>query len=99
MKRWPITILLLIVAAFTACTSRVVYDRRAANLVSSDAVNINTASANDLERLPHIGRKTADAIIEFRTVNGPFRSPEQVMQIRGMSELRFAEISPFIKTE
>ena len=49
--------------------------------------------------LPHIGRKTAEAIVEFRTLNGPFRRPENLMQIRGVSETRFAELRPYIKTE
>ncbi|MEP6945281.1 MAG: helix-hairpin-helix domain-containing protein [Acidobacteriota bacterium] len=97
--RIVIVILVFFVAATAACTSRVVYDRPATNAASPEAVNINTATADELERLPHIGRKTADAIVEFRSVNGPFRRSEQVMQIRGMSESRFAEISPFIRTE
>lgn len=84
----------------TACSTRRVNETAANRApVASDAININTATADELERLPHIGRKTAEAIVEFRTVNGPFRRPEHLMQIRGVSETRFAELRPYIKTE
>ena len=63
-----------------------------------DAVDINTASADELERLPHVGRKTAEAIVEFRNDNGPFRRPEHLLLIRGVSEKRFGELRPFVRT-
>ncbi len=40
---------------------------------STAIVNINTASANDLEALPGIGAKTAARIVEYRQKNGPFK--------------------------
>lgn len=82
-----------------ACSSRVVYEPTNVVIDSQNAININTATADELERLPHIGRKTADAIVQFRTENGPFRVVEHIMQIRGMSGSRFAELRPFLKTE
>lgn len=95
-------ILLAIVCllAGAACSTRRVYETTASRVPAApDAININTATAEELERLPYIGRKTAEAIVEFRTVNGPFRRPEHLMQIRGVSETRFAEMRPYIKTE
>ena len=93
-----ITVLLGLILG--GCSTRRVYETAASRPpVASDAININTATADELERLPHIGRKTAEAIVEFRAVNGPFRRPENLMQIRGVSETRFAELSPYIKTE
>lgn len=83
----------------TACSSRVVYDTAPATTVSSDAININTATTVELEKLPHIGRKTAEAIVQFRAENGPFRRPDDLMLIRGVSESRFRELRPFLKTE
>jgi competence protein ComEA len=91
--------LTLTVAATAACSTRVAIDPPVDIGRSPDAVNINTATVEELERLPHIGRKTAESIVEFRTQNGPFRRPELVMQIRGMSESRYAEIAPFIRTD
>ena len=83
---------------FTACSARVEYDRPVAQTPSS-AININTATVDDLERLPHIGRKTAEAIVEFRTANGPFRRVEHLMLIRGVSENRFAELRPILRAD
>jgi competence protein ComEA len=67
--------------------------------VTAVAININTATADEFEKLPHIGRKTAETIVEFREQNGPFRRPESLMQIRGISEKRFLELREFLKTE
>ena len=68
---------------------------------SSDAaaLNINTASIEELEKLPYIGRKTAESIVAFREQNGPFRRTEHLMLIRGVSEKRFNEIKGMIKVE
>ena len=82
-----------------SCSSHVTYLPQNAAAPAPDAVNINTATVDEIEKLPHIGRKTAEAIIEFRTVNGPFRRVESVMQIRGLSEVRFAELRPYIRVE
>jgi DNA uptake protein ComE-like DNA-binding protein len=46
-----------------------------------------------------VGRKTAEAIVQFRSENGPFRRPEDLLLIRGVSEQRFVELRPFIRTE
>jgi competence protein ComEA len=83
----------------TACSTRVEYQPLQRVKASADAININTATANELEQLPHIGRKTAETIVRFREVNGPFRRPEHLMQIRGVSEKRFLEIRQYLKTE
>ena len=66
---------------------------------TANAININTATAEELDQLPHVGRKTAEKIIQFREENGPFRRVEHVMQIRGISEKRFLELQPFLKAE
>jgi len=95
------TIVILAAIIFTlSCSGRQVYQAQT-DLVSlsPDAVNINTASVGELERLPHIGRKTAETIIQFRAENGPFRRPEYLLQVRGISEKRFLEIRPYLKTE
>ncbi|MFT3745929.1 MAG: helix-hairpin-helix domain-containing protein [Pyrinomonadaceae bacterium] len=90
--------LLLLCSIFAGCSTRI--EHSTANQESSTGtININTATADELEKLPHIGRKTAESIVEFRTMNGPFRRAEHLMQIRGISEERFQELRPFIKTE
>jgi competence protein ComEA len=63
------------------------------------AVNINTASANELQRIPHIGEKLAAKIIEHRETHGPFRRVEHLMLIQGISDKRFRKIRPMVRVE
>jgi competence protein ComEA len=59
-------------------------------------VNINTASATDLEGLPGIGAKTAARIVEYRQKNGPFKKIEELMNVRGVGEKNFLKLKPQI---
>lgn len=97
-KATVFTTLLLTIAFISACSRRIEYEQTQIR-ANVNAININTATVDELDQLPNIGRSTAEAIVEFRTVNGPFRRTEQLLQIRGVSEERFAELRPLIKTE
>jgi len=56
-----------------------------ASVVYAEAVNINSASAEELqENLTGIGPKKAIAIIEYREANGPFYSPEELVNVKGI---------------
>jgi len=55
-------------------------------------VNINTATAAELEALSGIGPKTAEAIVEYREANGPFEGIEDVMAVPGIGEGTFEKI-------
>ncbi len=94
----PITIILLAFVV-TSCSSRIVHEPQPHRAASSDAININTATADELEKLPHIGRKTAESIVDHRERHGAFRRVEHLMLIRGVSETRFAAIHPHIRTD
>jgi competence protein ComEA len=67
--------------------------------VYTNAVNLNTASAEELQRIPHIGEKLASKIIEHREVRGPFRRVEHLMLIQGISDKRFRKIRPLVRVE
>ena len=62
-------------------------------------VNINTASANELESLPGIGRGLAARIIEHREKWGGFRRPEHLIAVRGISDRRFRVLRDLITVE
>jgi len=66
---------------------------------SAGAININTASAAELEKLPRIGKTLAARIVEFRENNGPFRRTEYLMLVQGISEKHYREIRDLITAE
>jgi competence protein ComEA len=68
----------------------------AAKPAASGIVNLNTASAADLEGLPGIGAKTAARIVEYRQKNGPFKKVEELMNVRGVGEKNFLKLKPQI---
>jgi len=68
--------------------------RPAAKPDSTAIVNLNTASASDLEGLPGIGAKTAARIVEYRQKNGPFKKIEELMNVRGVGEKSFLKLKP-----
>lgn len=70
-----------------------------AALTSSDGlqrVNINTASQEELESLPGIGPALAKQIIAYRTVNGPFKSIEDILDVPGIGPKTFEKIKDLI---
>ncbi len=54
--------------------------------VAGGLVNVNTASAADLETLPGIGEVIAQRIVDHRTANGPFTSVDQLEDVSGIGE-------------
>lgn len=55
-------------------------------LPAQAVVNINTANATELEALPGIGAKKAQAIVEYRTKNGPFKSVDDLEKVNGIGK-------------
>jgi len=62
----------------------------------SSLININTADEKQLDALPGIGPTLAARIVEYRQANGPFKSIEEVKNVSGIGEKRFADIKDFI---
>ncbi len=62
----------------------------------SHPVDLNRASAVELERVPGIGPGTAKAIIEFRRKSGPFRSVDDLLSVRGIGAKKFARMRPYL---
>jgi competence protein ComEA len=62
----------------------------------SMVVNINTADQSTLESLPGVGPATAQNIIAYRTEVGPFETIEDIMNVNGIGEETFANLSAYI---
>lgn len=62
------------------------------NSPSQKLVNINTASIKQLVKLPRIGEKIAQRIIDFREKNGRFKRIEELMKVKGIGEKMFARL-------
>ena len=63
---------------------------------TNQLININTASANELETLPGIGKGLAQRIIDHRERFGPFRRAEHLIIVRGISDKRFRALRDLI---
>ena len=59
-------------------------------------VNINSASLEQLETLSGVGPSTAQKIIDYRTANGGFTSVEQLMEVPGIGDAKFAAVKDAI---
>jgi comEA protein len=88
--------LLVIVAMTAASVVPLGAAEKAAPAVGSKLVNINTADAAQLERLPLVGPKMALRILEFRKNNGNFKRTQDLMKVKGIGEKVFARLQPLI---
>ena len=59
-------------------------------------VNINSATAEQLDALPGVGAKLAARIIEYRQKNGGFKKLEDLMNVQGIGEKNFLKLKPLI---
>ncbi len=55
-------------------------------------VNLNTASADELDKVPGIGPTAAQKIVEYRTANGPFTRIEDLLKVPGIGPTILDEI-------
>jgi competence protein ComEA len=63
---------------------------------TTELVNINTASAAELEALPVIGPETAKKIIEYREQNGPFINIEDIINVQGIGAGNYERVKDLI---
>ena len=63
---------------------------------SDERMNINTATAAELETLPGIGEVLSQRIVEYREEHGPFESVEEIMLVSGIGEKKFEAIRSMI---
>jgi len=84
----------------TQSTQKEANDQQPTSVPKTDRlININTASANELETLPGIGKGLAERIIDHRERFGPFRRPEHLIIVRGISDRRFRALRDLVTVQ
>lgn len=94
--------LLSVCPALSGCATAAEYSDDADREISAnvaETININTASADELRRIPHVGPALAEAIVEHRDRHGAFTRPEHLMLVQGIGDSRFRKIRHLIRTE
>ena len=72
------------------------YVKKDISSLREKSININLASINELTMLPGIGEKTAEKIIELRTERGKFNRLDDLLDVKGIGEVKFNKIKKFL---
>ena len=62
-------------------------------------VNLNTATAEQLQLLPRVGPALAQRILDFRDDNGPYASADELIAVRGIGERSLEQLRPYVSIE
>jgi competence protein ComEA len=87
----PLMAVVIVVAAVASAGS--------SGASAKGVVNVNTATASQLQLLPRIGPAMAERIVEFRETNGPFRKVDELLAVRGIGSRSLELMRPYIVTE
>jgi len=66
---------------------------------STAGLDLNRATAADLEALPGIGPSLASAIIQYREQNGPFHSVDELVNVPGIGPTRLAQLRDLVRVD
>ena len=91
-----IAVVLFVLAAGVAPVSADTVLSPAASQSTAPALNLNTATQAELEKLPGVGPSTAKQIIEYRQKNNGFKKIEELMNIKGIGEKSFLKLKPLV---
>ena len=68
----------------------------AAKAASPALINLNSATATELEKLPGVGPAMATRILEYRQKSGGFKKIEELMNVKGIGEKSFLKLKALV---
>jgi len=92
IKKYVTFVMVLVVIMISGFTA---YAAEKENSVGK-LININTANTEELVKLPRVGEKIAQRIIEFREKNGKFKKTAELMKVKGIGEKTFEKLKDMI---
>ncbi len=103
MRKLAYLLGVLLLAAFTvsilAASSGAAEGKKKGKAKLEGVVNINTATSEQLQLLPGIGKKKAERIIKHREKEGEFKAPEDIKNVKGIAGKLFDKIKDNIVVE
>lgn len=90
------TIFFILLFLSAAGAGTVSADQKEQKEKGSKLININTADIDQLVKLPRVGERTAERIIEFRTKHGKFKTIQGIMKVKGIGEKTFKRMEKLI---
>ncbi len=92
LRRFVATGLALAMAAFLLSGAAFAAGKKA----PTGKVNLTPATVEQLTTLPGVGPKLAARIVEYRQKSGSFRTPQELINVRGIGEKNYAKIEPWL---
>jgi competence protein ComEA len=92
MKRYLLMMALLVAVSMTCLLPVSVF--AAGNSAASSAietVHLNQATAEELQALPGVGPALSERIVSYRTEHGPFKSVDQLTEVKGVGQIKLAK--------
>jgi competence protein ComEA len=97
MSRWMVSFAMVCAIAGAIASAQEAGSSRPAKEARAGApLNLNSATAAELEALPGVGAQTAARIVEHRQKIGGFKKIEDLMNVRGIGEKSFLKLKPLI---
>ena len=90
---------LLIAGAGFAPEGVSAYPDRGSAQTGDARIDLNRATAEELEMLPGIGPALSAAIVESRETDGPFRSAEDLLRVKGIGEKKLEAVRDMIRVD
>lgn len=95
-KTKQILTLLVILAMAAVSTVSLSAAEKAAGAGADKLININSADATQLAKLPQVGPKMAQRILDYRKNSGGFKRVQDLLKVKGIGEKVFAKLQPLI---